>query len=121
MKHNREFSWNRNAPTNREAVIQFAALSFAGAVIPTVATMAVCISLRVGGVIPTTTLLLLVPTVFMACFLLLFLTLFSVYNLANKGHERERQTPLPHEESVKKNRVIKGAVSGKRAKIVFDK
>jgi len=118
---NKEFSWNRNAPTNREAVMQFAALSFAGALMPTLATMAVSISLRMSGLIPTLTLLLIVPTVFMACFLLLFLTLFCVYNLANKGHEREKRTPPPHQGNVKKKRVIKGAYKAKPGKWTFDK
>lgn len=121
MRHNREFSWNRNAPTNRDAILQFAAISLAGSIIPTLATAGVVISLRMGGIIPTHVMILVIPFVFMACFLLLFLTMCMVYNLANKGYERERNTPPPHSGGAKKNRTIEGAISGKKAKIVFDK
>lgn len=117
---NKEYSWNRNAPTNREAVIQFAALSMAASIVPTVCTSAVAISLWTGGIIKAWEALTLVPFVFMACFLLMFLTLCCVYSITNRGHERRAAPPHPTDPPKKKARIIKGKVRGKLVTWLFD-
>lgn len=117
---NKEYSWNRNAPTNREAVIQFAGISIAAAVVPTICTTAVAVSLFMGGVLESWQALTVVPFVFMACFLLLFLTLVCVYNISNRGHERTARPPHPTDNTQKKSREIKGKLKSKGGKFVFD-
>lgn len=117
---NKEFSWNRNAPTNRETVIQCAAISLAAAIVPTVCSTAVAISLWQGGILVAWAALAFVPTVFMACWLLLFLTMICVYNISNRGHEREVRPPHPTAQAQKKTREIKGNFRNRKGRVIFD-